>query len=402
MTAAPIAVGVLYELNFTCPVVWGCVGGDHDYLRLPVKANANYLMTTFDLGPGVDTVIDLFQGDEAQWLISNDDAAPGGLLSTIRWHAPTNGDVIIRIAPRNGGQTPIVPDKQAHTYRFAVALAESDLAQQLTERIAQQTNAPKPAPPLANGRGGAPPAAPSHAPAMPTPATDAPKGSAVVRSATTVLREAPDARSAAIQTLTEGTSVQLLGQASRAWVRAQPDQGVIPGWIYGPDLQLATSTALPIALGGTSPPTPATGDGRGAGALGQPNPTATPRAAPHVQRLDPLPLPPLPTPAPRTPLVVSITLLGSTGVVAVQPTPGRPTPTSTPSQRLAAIRVQLVNAFGDTLAEGVTPTSGQLTLSRDLVPGIAVFVRVPALGLQVALDPAQPNLTIRVAQEGMP
>ena len=88
--------------------------------------------------------------------------------------------------------------------------------------------------------------------------------------------------------------------------------------------------------------------------------------------------------------------------MTVQPTPGRPTPTSTQSQRLAAIRVQLVNAFGDTLAEGVTPTSGQVTLSRDLVPGIAVFVRVPALGLQVALDPVQPDLTIRVVQAGMP
>jgi hypothetical protein len=88
--------------------------------------------------------------------------------------------------------------------------------------------------------------------------------------------------------------------------------------------------------------------------------------------------------------------------MAVQPTPGRPTPTSMPSQRLAAIRVQLVNAFGDTLAEGVTPTNGQITLRRDLAPGIAVFVRVPALGLQVAVDPAQPDLTIRVAQEDMP
>jgi hypothetical protein len=54
------------------------------------------------------------------------------------------------------------------------------------------------------------------------------------------------------------------------------------------------------------------------------------------------------------------------------------------------------------LAEGITPTNGQVTLSRDLAPGIAVFVRVPALGLQVALDPAQPDLTIHVVQAGMP
>src|SRR5690349_10099057 len=54
-TAAPIAVGVVYDLNFVCPVVWGCAGGDHDYLRLPVKRGLRYLIATFDLGPGADT-----------------------------------------------------------------------------------------------------------------------------------------------------------------------------------------------------------------------------------------------------------------------------------------------------------------------------------------------------------
>src|SRR5262249_51488102 len=161
-TAAPIAVGVIYDLNFVCPVSWGCVGGDHDYLRLPVKKGGQYLICTFDLGPGVDTEIDLFWGTSDTPIAGNDDARPNtSFLSVLRWVAPADGFVTIRIAPRSGGVAPLVFDERASTYRFAVALSGSTLAKQLEARIAEQTNAPSPAPRASKGNAnGVGPAAP--------------------------------------------------------------------------------------------------------------------------------------------------------------------------------------------------------------------------------------------------
>ncbi|MBX0331517.1 hypothetical protein K2Z83_28080, partial [Oscillochloris sp. ZM17-4] len=143
-TAAPIAVGVLYELNFVCPVRDGCPGGDHDYLRFEVKAGGRYLISTFDLADGVDTVLDLFWWSaEAGWqlLTANDDERAGAaFLSTIRWQAPADGIALIRVGPRSGGLNPILSG--APSYRLAIALAGSPLADQLEARIAQQTNQP--------------------------------------------------------------------------------------------------------------------------------------------------------------------------------------------------------------------------------------------------------------------
>ncbi len=181
-TAAPIAVGYVYDLNFVCPVPWGCAGGDHDYLAVPVKAGVRYLIATFDLGPGVDTVIDLFWGDEQVPVVTNDDARPGAsFLSVLRWVAPSDGTAVIRVGPRTGGANPIVFDKDASSYRFAIVLANSDLGRQLGDRIAEQTGHTTPAqqgvPPNAGtGAGNSRAPAPSAATPAPTAAADAPRG----------------------------------------------------------------------------------------------------------------------------------------------------------------------------------------------------------------------------------
>src|SRR5262249_22663997 len=157
-----------------CPVTNGCTGGDHDYLRVDVKAGVPYLIATFDLGPGVDTVLDVFWGNESQPLISADDAVPGrSFLSVIRWVAPGDGQALIRVGPRTGGLNPIVFDEGASSYRFAIVLAQSPLAQDLEQRIAQQSNAPqpkeRPAAPVAAPVVAAPPAAAPVAPAPTAP-----------------------------------------------------------------------------------------------------------------------------------------------------------------------------------------------------------------------------------------
>jgi hypothetical protein len=387
-TAAPIGVGFVYELTFVCPVAWGCVGGDHDYLAVPVKAGVRYLIATFDLGPGVDTVIDLFWGDLERPLASNDDAGPGAsFLSALHWDAPADGTLFIRIGPRTGGAGQVVFDEAAGSYRFAIALAGSDLARQLERRIAEQTNAPTATPRPAAGpvSGGA------TSPPRPTPvvSSDGPGGPAVVVADATALREGPAADSPVIQTLSQGAQVTLLGQASGGWVRVQPAEGVVPGWVYGPDLRRAE--AVTPALAASAPTVEAT----------RPTPVAsaipTPRPQPQVTRLDPLPIPPALPAAPRNTLAVEVTLLVAEPGAAATGSTVRPTPIA--QQPLAGVRVQLVTALGDVLAEAVTPANGRVTLMRDVTPGSAVLLRIPALGIEVGVDPARPALTIVVPQE---
>lgn len=412
-TAAPIAVGEVYDLNFVCPVVWGCEGGDHDYLALPVKAGTQYLIATFDLGPGVDTVIDLFWGSEERPLIANDDARPGGgFLSVLRWHAPADGVAILRVAPRNGSIDPTVADPKASTYRFAVALSRSDLAEQLEERIAEQTNAPTATPVASSvsspGAGATRPApapaapapAPAPAPAAPaaaaqpaaggTPQGDSLKGEAMVLRET-VLRTRPDVGGEAIQTLAPETVVTLLGKYQGLWVRAQTSDAVIPGWLLATDLRrLPEGGAQPAA---TSPqPATAVAQPTMDTAEAQPSPALP---ALRVEPIEPLPQAALPEAPVRVSRSVSVTVVVATQAPVKTPTSLKATPV--PQRPIAGVRVQLVNAFGDVLAEAVTPANGPVILTREVDDDTALFLRLPAVGIEVQAD--QPEVQIAVPTE---
>lgn len=407
-TAAPIGVGYVYELNFVCPVAWGCGGGDHDYMRVPVKAGVAYLIATFDLGPGVDTAIDLFWNDLTQPLATNDDAQPGAsFLSALRWVAPADGEAIIRVGPRTGGLNPVVFDEQAGSYRFAIALEESDFGRQIAQRIAAQTSPPTTVP--ADGAAGderadttapaTPVAPPAPVPTQPI-AIDGATGQAIVTAESTVLRAGPDKAAEAIGALPQETIVTLLGQTSGAWARVQVPDLIVPGWVFAGDLRRLTSPPTPSA----ATPAPASADGAlGPGVALPPGaeiglegaPVSPPPAAGlRVTRLDPAP-PPVVAPAQRVPLAVTVSLV----VAAAEASPGGgATPTARPP--IAGVRVQLTDAFGDVLAEAVTPAGGRVTLTRDLAPGTALVVRVPAAGLEVPVDPAKPQLTIAIPTGG--
>lgn len=393
-TATPIAVGVVYDMNFTCPVLGGCGGGDHDYVAVPVKQGGKYLIATFDLAPGVDTALDLFWGNPNTPLTTSDDYGIG-MLSVLRWVAPSNGTVIIRVGPRNGGMNQIVADKQSGFYRFAVALAGTELEKQLSERINQQGAIPTPTPrPAAPGGSGvssppaggnsavAPPAQPAGQPSV---SNDAPKGEAVVVAESTVLREGPAGNAPAIMTLPQETLVVLLGQASGAFVRVQPQGGVIPGWVRGADLHLlgspsgnqsGSATALP---GVNISPTPAstTTVRPASGGQSEPLPMATPISFVAPQRAS---------------VNVTVQLYQSTNQTMEEDDP------ADTFKPISGARVQLVNAFGDILTEAVTPANGQVTLTRDVDAGSAVYVRVPAMGIQiqVATTTGTANITIKI------
>jgi hypothetical protein len=411
-TAAPIGVGVLYDLNFVCPVSWGCGGGDHDYLRLPVKKGGQYLLCTFDLGPGVDTVLELFWSTSDTPIAGNDDARPNAsFLSVLRWVAPADGDVIVRIAPRTGGTNPEVFDEKASTYRFAVALSGSALAKELEARIAEQTNAPTPTPPSVRPGGGnsgaptsAPVAPPSATPAAipPTaapPASTGPnpsgatiKGQAIVIALETAFRIAPNPNASLIQTLKADTIVTLVGQFNGLWVSVTTADSVLPGWILGTDLRRVNPDQTPIAsgVGGdrVTAPTPAPGVSSGSA------PTATLGLSLSVRPIAPLPADVAPVVAPRASLTVSVTVVAATSLPSSTPMGSARTPTPSPITPRVGVRVQLVNAFGDLLAEAVTGPSGQVALTREFAASSALFVRLPAAGLELPIDPRQPTVII--------
>lgn len=384
-TAAPIGVGVVYELNFVCPVPRGCAGGDHDYLAVPVKAGLTYLIATFDLGPGVDTALDLFWGDMQTPAASNDDANPGAsFLSVVHWTAPANGMLIVRIGPRTGGVNPVVFDKNAGSYRFVMALSDSDLAAQLERRIAEQTNASATTSTTSQTC--------TTATAIPTAPvlTDGPTGAAIVIASSTTLRDAPAADAAIIKTLPQESMVTLSGQVSGMWVRVQPENSVAPGWVMASDLRLMTEGAMP------TPIQPSAAQTSEQPALPTPQPTTVSRPAPRISRLEPVPPTP-PAVSPRATLTVRVAVLAVNGAIAPNST-RRATPL--PQRPLAGIRVQLVTVFGDVLAEAVTPDEGRVTLTRDIDARMALMLRLPALGVQTPIDPAQSVITIVIPAGG--
>jgi hypothetical protein len=351
-TATPVAVGVIYDLNLVCPVSWGCAGGDHDYLRLPVKAGLDYLIMTFDLEPGVDTTLDLFWGEQPWPVASSDDARPGmSFFSALRWVAPGDGEVIVRIAPRTGHAA----TAYSGAYRFAAVLAESELATQLEAHLRNPSDE----------RG----TVTATATSLPTPSSDAPTGHAWVSAAQTMLHEGPDLATAALQPLTAESRVLLLGQSSGQWVRVQPIGGLLPGWVRGADLTREVEQTTPTILLVPTPP--------------QLEPTNVPPAQLLVERLEPLPADDRSAPTQRRSLTLSFQL-------QEESRQDRPLTTD----RLSGVRIQLVNAFGDLLVEALTSASGAVTLTAELLPDTALFVQLPAAGLRIAIDTTQPMLQI--------
>ena len=417
-TAAPIGVGVDYDLNFICPITDGCPGGDFDYLRVTVKAGVQYLLATYDLGPGVDTVLDLYWGDEATPVASNDDARSGySFLSALRWTAPSDGEALIRIGPRTGGLKPIVAEGQGAPYRFAIDLAASPEGKALAQRIAEQTFEPTPTPSRVPNRPPSPPVVAPPVPQMPaspgppSPSSPRPaatvvttntvqqvisKGVATVVVSNTVLRLQPSSASPLITTLTQETLVSLLGEARGLWVRVSTVDDVLPGWVVATDLQRVTAQLpTPAAPVATALLTATTALPPGAIA---PTAEATP---PTVTRIEPLPPPAAAPPPTRITRSVAVQIL-TAAIGARRTTSGR-TPTPSAEAGIAGVRVQLVNAFDDVLVEGITDAHGSVTLSRDVLPGTALRVRLPALGLEHDIDKdssATPQLVRVVLPEG--
>jgi hypothetical protein len=412
-TASAIAIGVVYDLSFACPDPrpGACPGGDHDYLLAPVKAGVAYLITTFDLDPGVDTVVELFWGSTTTALAGNDDYAPGSTLSALTWTAPDDGILGVRIAPRNGALAQQLAEPKAG-YRFAVAPLASELARKLDTAVRQQANVPTPtattaaAPSTSSASGttaGGSAGAAAGSGVSATPETIALGAAVVVRE--TVLRREPREGGAPLVTLPQESRVTVRGPVSGLWVSVESDRSILPGWVRAADLERvseAAASATAVVQG-----TAATPVSQQPGAVAQP--TRTPaNASPNgsadrsarpvtVTELDPaLPEPP-PPPVARVPFAVTVTIAASDRPPSGGAL-GFATPTPDLSRPIARVRAQLVNVFGDLLAEGLTSDQGAVTLNHDVRSGDALLIRVPAWGVEIPLTADQSRLDITIPE----
>lgn len=375
-TAAPIAVGVLYDLNLVCPVANGCPGGDHDYLRVEVKAGMRYLISTFDLADGVDTVLDLFWwSPDAGWqlLASNDDARAGvAFLSTIRWQAPADGIALVRVGPRAGGLNPILPD--APSYRVAMALAGSPLAEQLEARVAQQTNMPTatPAPSENTSANGATTGA-APATTAPTPVVmvaDGATGLAQVLTET-VAHTDPDPTSPNLGTIPVDAVVQLTGRVAGLWVEVTSSQIVGAAWVDRRALRPADVLA-PTVVPAISATTSA---------------TALPGSLPEPDDSVPGTQPTITMQATTTEPAESQTVPAHVTASVIQG-----------SQPIRGLRVILMSVLDDTLSQQVTADDGTAIFDLPVTRGTQVDLVIPALGLRVPVDAAHPEVTVTLPE----
>ena len=413
-TASAIAVGVVYDLSFACPDPrpGACPGGDHDYLLVPVKADVAYLVATFDLDPGVDTVVELFWGSTTTALAGNDDYAPGGPLSALTWTAPGDGILGVRIAPRNGALAQHLAEPKAG-YRFAVAPLAGELARKLDATIRQQANVPTPtattvAAPAASSASGTTAGGSTGATAgggVRATSESIPAGAAVVLRET-VLRREPGEGGAPLATLPQESRVTVRGPVDGLWVSVESASSILPGWVRAADLErISENVASSSAPGQSASATPISQQ-PGAVALPtstpastSPNGSADQSARPvTLTELDPvLPEPP-PPPVARVPFAVTVTIATADRPPSGGGALGLATPTPDLSRPIARVRVQLVNVFGDLLAEGLTSTQGAVTLNHDVRPGDTLLIRVPAWGVEIPLAADQTRLDITIPE----
>ena len=109
-TAADAAA--LCDLTFYPP-------GDQDYFRWWGKAGITYIVSTFDLDAGLDSVLDVYDGNQ-NLIASNDDIAPGFFESEVSFTASADGYFYARVT----NKTPVDPVNKF--YCFEVFSTVSD------------------------------------------------------------------------------------------------------------------------------------------------------------------------------------------------------------------------------------------------------------------------------------
>jgi hypothetical protein len=95
--------------------------GDQDYFRWWGKAGITYVVTTSDLDPALDTVLDVYNSNQSL-IASNDDIAPGFFQSEVRFTASSDGYYYARVTNKSP------TDPISKLYCFGVDATVSDTA----------------------------------------------------------------------------------------------------------------------------------------------------------------------------------------------------------------------------------------------------------------------------------
>lgn len=421
-TAPTLAWDVPYDLSLICPETRpnACPSGDHDFFLVDIKRGVPFAALTYDLGPGADTTLALYQPvagvtDPSTHLVGwqlrqgNDDALRGHTLRSQLMLTPDwDGQALLIVAASDRTDPPRVPDAVGPSGRYRLIVGspfmpgvQAVLAAQQESQGTQPTATARPDAGTPDGSPHTPTAAPAPPTAprstsgptvLPTPASAGSDAEEVIREACltgmAVVINPDGARFSAAAVPTketrilmvypEGTEVQLLGECYLGWVKVRPLTGVTPGWMYAPDLQMVEATGM------TAPTTPMTGTHQLTAS--SPTPFMPGNAVPTARpiQISPLPprTPPAATPLPRQAVSVAVQIVDGDN----RPRPG--------------LRVQLTNVWGHVLREGTTDVQGQITLVADLSPQAAVWVQVPAAGLTVRVDRAKPTVQIVLPRGG--
>jgi hypothetical protein len=226
------------------------------------------------------------------------------------------------------------------------------------------------------------------------------RGQAIVIATETAFRIAPNPHAGLIQMLPAERVVTLAGQYNGLWVSITTADSVLPGWVLGTDLRRLSPDQATAAISATG--------SMAASPTGAPASNATPVASPTagqaivVRPIAPVPAEPAPAPPVRSSLTISVTVVAAPVVGVATPAHAASTPTPAPTTPIAGIRVQLVDAFGELLAEAITGSDGRVALTHDVDAGQRVLLRLPAPGLELVVDPRQPAITISLPPGGQP
>ncbi|WP_322489364.1 hypothetical protein [Chloroflexus sp.] len=411
-TAATLVWGVPFDLSLVCPVQGQCSAGDHDFFWVPVKAGVQLVAVTYDLGPGADPAITLYRPEAnftdpstslAGWRAwaGNDDVVPGFTLRSQLLVAPDwDGYALLVVASSRRTDPPPMPPAVGAPGRYRLMVGPPSLAPVQDVLRAQNdipaapTTAPTVPPPTSQ---------PVAANVAPTPVTDAREvikeksiaGEAVVVvDGTRLYAAAPPSDDDELAVYPEGAVVILMGEAYAGWVKVQPLDSVVPGWMFGPNLRplnpvrpgAAATATTPGSQGVSAPTVSASGDAPTVSAGG----TGVGSTAPQLTVLTPLPTPSTASVSPQA-RAATIEVCAVTKATES----GCPRP-------LEGVRVELVRvADGAVLFVGLTDRTGRVAPSIQVSPGTAVDVQIGALGIRAPLPTNEALLPVRVVEGGV-
>jgi len=307
---------------------------------------------------------------------------------------------------------PILAEETTASYRFAVAAGASELAHKLAATIRQQANLPTPTAlptrivPSPSGSGGSSTGASSPVTPTGSGAQETIAAGPAVIVQETVLRREPFADAPALATLVAEAPVTVRGPVRGLWVSVESAASILPGWVRFSDIQRASAAVEAHATPGTA--TPPSQLAAGTASATATMPSAVPTSAPGapaaaaqvvVTALDPALPAPGPAPASRLPYTLAVTVVATNRPPGSGGTLGFATPAPDMRQPVGRVRVQLVSVFGDVLAEGLTDAAGTVQLRRDVRPGAALHVRMPAWGVELPVEPVQTTLIVTIPEE---